>query len=595
MKLVNRSEIEDKYKWDLSSLFMSDQLWEETFSRVDSKKDKITNFKNTLKKPKELLRCFMYCDEVNVELENLYVYAKMKKDEDTAQSEYQAMCDRVEMLLVTINTISSYIMAEINTVYSEQELYDLCLKKDFADYSYTLSELARKKSIIKSEAEEKIISMVGMISDNFKTTFSMFDNADIEFKSIIDEDGKSAPMSHGNYSLYMQSADRLVRKRAFNAMFTPYKKHINTIAAIYNGNLKKDNFYAKVRGFNSALEYSMFSENISATVYTNLINAVHNAIPALNDYLKIRKRGLGLNILHCYDLYTPFTKGGGLKKNYEEAKQLVLDALKPMGEEYQGLLKKAFSDRWIDVYESKNKRSGAYSWGTYTSHPYVLLNYKKTTHDIFTIAHELGHSMHSYYSRANQPYAKAGYEIFLAEIASTVNEVLLLKHLISSTSDVGLKKYLLSYYIEMFRTTVFRQTMFAEFELVAHKLVENNQPITAEVLNNEYYKLNEFYYGKATKIDSLIRYEWARIPHFYNSYYVYKYATGLTSAVYIAEKILEGDKNIIEGYYEFLKAGGSMPPCDILKKAGVELEKQDAFNFAFDRFSEAVTKMDLLI
>lgn len=590
MKVPKREEIANEYKWNLDSLFKSDNEWERCFDELQNNLESILEFKGILKN-RDVLKCALTKrSEQGLIMSNLYVYANMKKHEDATVDIYQSMCDRIEMLSVKMSEMTSYISSEINESYSAEELYALSKEADFYDYSYSLEEIARCKAIIKSEKEESIISQVGSFSDTFQNIFAYFDNSDIEFDPIIGEDGKRQEMSHGRYSLFMQSENRTVRKRAFISMFSPYKHYINTIATIYGGNLKQDKFYANMRGFDSCMDYSMYMENVDSVVYTNLIESVHLAIPALTKYLDYRKKVLGVKNLYCYDLYVPIVKGAGYKKEYEEAYSMVLEALAPLGSEYNSLLKMAKDNRWIDVYENKNKRSGAYSWGTYSSNPYVLLNYTKTTHDIFTIAHELGHSLHSYYSHQNQPLPKASYEIFVAEVASTVNEVLLLKHLLKTTVDTETKKYLLSYYLEMFRTTVFRQTMFAEFELIAHQIIENGGAATAQNLCDEYFKLNELYYP-SVKLDKLISYEWARIPHFYNSFYVYKYATGLTSAVYIAEKIIEGDSSVIEGYKKFLSAGGSMPPCDILKLAGVDLTGKEAFEYSFNRFNEAVSEL----
>ncbi|MDD7457077.1 MAG: oligoendopeptidase F family protein, partial [Clostridia bacterium] len=417
-----------------------------------------------------------------------------------------------------------------------------------------------------------------------------FEIAFFNFKSYLYQYNISFNLSQVLFCFVLLSFCKNDRKKAFNSMFNAYKDMINTIATNYAGNVKKDWFYADVRGFKSSMEKATFYENVSPKVYKALVKNVSDNFDVMHDYVAYRKKALGLDVLNMYDMYVPIVEGADIKLTYEESVSLVKEALKPLGKEYADILNTAFSSGWIDVVENKGKKSGAYSWGAYGVHPYVLLNYQQTTHDVFTIAHELGHAIHSYYSSSNQPYEDAGYVIFVAEIASTVNEVLLIKHLLNTTTDKKIRKYLLSYYMDMFRTTVFRQTMFAEFELKAHEMVEKDIPLNAENLSKEYYKLNKRYYGKAVKHNSLIKYEWARIPHFYTAFYVYKYATGLISAVNIASRILEDEKNV-EGYKNFLKAGCSMPPLDILKLAGVDLETSEPYEVAFKEFRDTLKEL----
>ena len=374
-------------------------------------------------------------------------------------------------------------------------------------------------------------------------------------------------------------------------MFGAYKDHINMLAANYAGNVKKDWFYAKVRGFQSALDYSMYKENVPSTCYEKLLDAVGKGTEPLHKYIALRKKVLGVDTLNMYDLYVSMVKEQELALEYEDAVKLVKEALKVMGKEYSDVLASAFESGWIDAFENKGKRSGAYSWGVYGVHPFVLLNYQKTVHDVFTIAHELGHSMHSYYSNSSLPETKADYEIFVAEIASTVNEVLLLKHLLKTASG-EFRKYLLSYYLDMFRTTLFRQTMFSEFEAIAHGMVEKGEPITADALCDAYYELNKKYYGPSVEHNDLIRYEWARIPHFFTSFYVYKYATGITTAVSIANNILTQGEKYFAKYKKFLSAGGSMPPLDIIRLADVDLESDAPYELAIKEFSDTLAELE---
>jgi oligoendopeptidase F len=488
--------------------------------------------------------------------------------------------------------LSSYITPELTELPTEK-LEALKKDKRFADYDVSIDELIRDKSITLSKKEEKLLSEMRLFSGNSGEVFIMFDNADVKFDPIEDEEGNKIEMSYGVYSMMMQNPNQEMRRKAFESMFNAYKNYINTLAVNYGGNVKKNWFFAKIRGFNTALDYSMYNENVPSTCYKKLLEAVDKGTAPLHRYIALRKRMLGID-LNMYDLHVPIIKAQNLALPYEEAVETVKEALKVMGKEYSDILASAFNDGWIDVYENKGKRSGAYSWGCYGVHPFVLLNYHETTHDIFTIAHELGHALHSYYSNANQCEEKAGYKIFVAEIASTVNEVLLLKHLLK-TATGEFRKYLLSYYLDMFRTTLFRQTMFSEFEVAAHTMVESGVPVTADALSNAYYELNKKYYGEAVNHNDLIRYEWARIPHFYRSYYVYKYATGITTAVTIANNILTYGEEYFNKYRKFLSAGGSLAPLDIIRLADVDLETSAPFEKAMEEFDKTLKELEELV
>ena len=550
----------------------------------------LSKYQDTLDDNEKLFSCLTLNTALGHDLSRLFQYARMRRDEDTTNGIYQSMTDRIEMLCVKHSSQASFITPEISE-FSIEKLEKLKNSKKFEDYSCYFEDIIKDKNIILSKKEEKILTEVGLFSGNSDDVFGMFDNADIKFEPVDDLKGHKIPLSHGVYACLMQDPNQEVRKNAFTSMFNAYKDHINMLATNYAGNVKKDWFYAKIRGFHSSLDFSMYNENVSPVCYQKLLEAVSRGTKSLHKYIALRKKVLGVDTLNMYDLYVPIVKSKGLKLPYEKAVEIVKDALKVMGPEYSETLASAFVDGWVDVYETKNKRSGAYSWGCYGVHPFVLLNYQETTSDVFTIAHELGHSMHSYYSNQNQPEEKAGYEIFVAEIASTVNEVLLLKYLMK-TATGDFKKYLLSYYLDMFRTTLFRQTMFAEFEEFAHCLVEQSQPITAEVLSNEYYALNKKYYGRAVKHNDLIRYEWARIPHFYDSFYVYKYATGITSAVTIASNLLKYGESYFKKYKQFLSAGGSMPPLDILKLADVDLTTDEPYNAAMKEFADTLKQLE---
>lgn len=582
-----RNQIEDKYKWDLTPMFASDEKWQEEFDALSAKLPMLDEYAGRLDCEENILACLKLSDELSASYGELYVYAYQRRDEDAGVAKYCAMCDKIDALGVKLGEKSAYITPEL-TALDGEFLLALSRKEEFADYDYQLCEIVRRKQHTLSAAEEKLLAGVGLFSDGFHDAFNMFDSLDVKFKSVRDEDGRRVEMSHGVYSKLLSSSDRKVRKAAFNSMFAAYGDMLHTVGQLYAGNVKKDWFFARARKYPDCLTRAMSGENVPRIVYDNLIKSVHGGLKYLHGYMGWRAEKMGLAKLHMYDLHVPVVSEYKLSVSYEEACEIVKKALAPLGEEYLSHIREAMENRWIDVYENKGKRTGAYSWGTYRSHPYVLLNYNGTAHDVFTIAHELGHSMHSYYSDKNQPSSKAQYEIFVAEVASTVNEVLLLKYMLEHSRDEQEREYLLTYYLDMFRTTLFRQTQFAEFEEKAHALAEKDMPVTCDALNEEYLKINKLYYGKNVVSDKQIAWEWARIPHFYRSFYVYKYATGLTSAVSIARGILSGGEKEKEGYMKFLSAGGSMPPVEILKLAGVDLTTEVPFENAMREMADTL-------
>lgn len=582
-----RNQIEDKYKWDLTPMFASDEKWQEEFDALSAKLPMLDEYAGRLDCEENILACLKLSDELSASYGELYVYAYQRRDEDAGVAKYCAMCDKVDALGVKLGEKSAYITPEL-TALDGEFLLALSRKEEFADYDYQLCEIVRRKQHTLSAAEEKLLAGVGLFSDGFHDAFNMFDSLDVKFRPVRDEDGRRVEMSHGVYSKLLSSSDRKVRKAAFNSMFAAYGDMLHTVGQLYAGNVKKDWFFARARKYPDCLTRAMSGENVPRVVYDNLIKSVHGGLKYLHGYMGWRAEKMGLAKLHMYDLHVPVVSEYKLSVSYEEACEIVKKALAPLGEEYLSHIREAMENRWIDVYENKGKRTGAYSWGTYRSHPYVLLNYNGTAHDVFTIAHELGHSMHSYYSDKNQPSSKAQYEIFVAEVASTVNEVLLLKYMLEHSRDEQEREYLLTYYLDMFRTTLFRQTQFAEFEEKAHALAEKDMPVTCDALNEEYLKINKLYYGKNVVSDKQIAWEWARIPHFYRSFYVYKYATGLTSAVSIARGILSGGEKEKEGYMKFLSAGGSMPPVEILKLAGVDLTTEVPFENAMREMSDTL-------
>ncbi len=590
MSIKIRKQIDNEFKWDLKDIFKSRDEFEKVFLDIKTRLSDLEQYQDNLACNEKLLECLRLTSELNAGLSSLYQYAKLGLDLDTASADGQELVSRVEMLVVSLSTASSFITPEI-AEFDTLKLQELQQDKLFQDYSVYFKNIERDKKIILSKSEEKLLSELSLFADTNDEVFSMFDNADIIFDKVELLDGSMSDMSHGIYSLLLQNESQTVRQRAFESMFNAFKNHINMLGANYAGNIKKDWFYAKIRKFDTSLDYAMYTEDVSQKCYEKLIDAVNRGTDELHRYIGVRKKALGVDTLNMYDLHVPIVKSQNLGVDYATAKQLVLDALAVSGDKYQSLLVTAFAERWIDVYETKNKRSGAYSWGSYGRHPFVLLNYQKTTHDIFTIAHELGHAMHSYLSNQSLPREKAGYVIFLAEIASTVNEVLLLKHMLK-TATGDMRTYLLSYYLDMFRTTIFRQTMFSEFEVLAHNLVEQNQPVSADIFSNLYYDLNKKYYGKDVEHNELIKYEWARIPHFYSSFYVFKYATGLISAITIASKILDRGEEYFAKYEQFLSAGGSMSPEDILALAEVDLKTDQPYETMLKEFADTLGELE---
>lgn len=588
-KVLERKKVNDRYKWKVSHIVENDEVWNEKFQAIVAEFQILPTYKGKLGDDATLLEFLKKQDELTIELIKLYLYAHMNSDADTRDDNYQQMQRRIQSALVMISSSLSFVETEI-CLRSEEQLLALSEKPEFSDYSYMLEKLAKDKKHVLSEEVEKVLADVGSFSGGFREAFSMFDNADVKFKKIT-IDGVEIEMSHGVYGYALQCADQATRQAAFESMFGAYKDHINTIAALYGNHVKKDAFYAKTKKYDSCLSMALEQNDVDPAAYENLIKTVDENCKYMHKYMAFRKKALGVEKLNMWDLHTSIVKDVDIAVPYEKAYKMVKEALRPLGEEYQGLLTEAYENGWIDVCETKGKRSGAYSTSTYGCHPFVLLNYQQTSHDIFTIAHELGHAMHSHYSQENQPFSKSDYVIFVAEIASTVNEVLMLKYLISKTKDVEMKKYLLSYYLDMFRTTLFRQTMFAEFELEAHKLAEADAPITANALSEIYYNLNKKYYGKAVTHNDLIRYEWARIPHFYTSFYVYQYATGITAAISIANNILKNGEKAFKGYKQFLSAGGSMPPIEILKLAGVDLTTEEPFKVAMKEFKDTLNEL----
>ncbi|CEO27154.1 oligoendopeptidase F [Paraclostridium sordellii] len=589
---VDRTSIEDKFKWNIDTMYQSNESIKDDIDKVNSIIEELKSYKGKISSSKEnLYKVLSNSEKVSRILQNLYVYTHMKQHEDTRNNENQARATKAEMLSTELSMATSYIVPEIIAM-DENKLKEYLEDEKLSFYKKYVDEILRDKPHTLTEKEEEILAGVSDLSTVPENVYEMFSFADLKFPEIKGEDGKDIRITHGNYSTFLKSKDSRVRKDAFEAVYSTYEDYKNTFASTLYGGIKSEIFYSKMRNYKSAIESSLFQDDISVDVYYNLISAVDENLDTLNRYVDIRKKYLNIDEMHMYDLYVPITSNFDMKITYEEAQDIILKALKPLGEEYLSIVKRAFNERWIDVYENEGKQGGAYSWGSYDSSPYILMSYKDDLNSLFTLIHELGHSMHSYYSKHNQEYLYSSYKIFVAEVASTLNELLLVNYLLENSSSKEERIYLLNYYLEQFRTTVYRQTMFAEFEKITHERVESGEPLTAKEFTDIYYDLNKKYYGKSCIVDEEIGLEWARIPHFYSNFYVYKYATGFSAASALSEKILNEGKSAVEKYIEFLKSGGSDYPLNQLRAAGVDMEKKESIEKALDVFKELVEELE---
>lgn len=587
-KVLKRDEISDEYKWNLEDMFASDELWEEEYEQTKELCNKIASYQGKLTESvATLLAYFQDTDEANYHLERIYVYANERYHQDTAVSQYQGYASRADSLMVMAESSSAFAEPEILEV--SEETIDAFYKEqpELLKYQRAIDEILRKKAHTLSKEEEKILADAGEIAVGPENIFSMFNNADIRFPAIKDTEGNELPVSHGTFIQLMENKDRNIRKQAFESMYHTYQQFGNTVASIFTSHLKQEHFFAKTKKYDSVRAMHLDQGNIPEGVYDNLIETVHKHLPAMHRYMAERKKLLGVEELHMYDLYTPLIDDYDKKYTYEEAKETVLKGLAPMGEEYLSILKEGLSGGWIDVYENENKRSGAYSWGAYGTHPYVLLNHKDNLNSVFTLAHEMGHAIHTYYSNKTQPITYSGYLIFVAEVASTCNEALLMQYLMKNAADEKERRYLINHQLEEFRTTLFRQTMFAEFEQIVHKKTADGEALTQEALNKIYHDLNVLYYGPDVVVDEEIDYEWMRIPHFYTSFYVYQYATGYSAATAFSKLILEGGQPAVDRYVtNFLCGGCSKDPIELLKNAGVDMSTPEPVDAALQVFEE---------
>nr|MDD6335872.1 oligoendopeptidase F [bacterium] len=592
--LPRRKDIDKSLTWRLEDMFETDAAWEQTFSEADAAIPALAALSGTLGAGADALaRALDQYFALAFQVERLYVYAHMRRDEDNGVALYQGMSDRSEGLEVRFSSATAYLSPEILAI-PEQTLAAWQRDVRALDvYRMFLNDITRGRAHTLSPAEEQLLALSGEIASTPKTAFTMLETLDMAFPTL-QVDGQEIALSHGRFMLLMEHRDRAVREAAFKAYYDTFRGHINTIGSLYAGSVKADVFYARARKFNSALEASLFGDNVSPAVYDSLIAAVDDALPAMHRYVDIKSRLLGIDEAQMYDIYVPLVADFDIKMPYSKAKALVREALAPLGEEYISVLSGAFDAGWIDVPETQGKTTGAYSWGVYGTHPYVLLNHRDNLDSAFTLAHEMGHAMHSYYSNKNNPYPTAQYNILVAEVASTVNEVLLLEYMLARATDRRERMYLINHFLESVRGTVYRQTMFADFEKRTHAAQEAGQPLTVESMSDMYADLNRRYYGPRMHTGEDIAIEWARIPHFYNAFYVYKYATGFSSAVALVSAIQREGKPAVERYLRFLASGGSDYPLEELKAAGVDLTRPEPVADCLAKFADMLDELDAL-
>lgn len=582
-----RCEIEDKYKWDLTKIYKDEKEWQKDFDDVKEKILKVLEYKDSfLSNGKKLYEYLKYDEEVSRKLEKIYYYAHLNYDADTLDEKYKVMTNKVSDLFTKYNELSSFVVPEIlkldeeklNTFYKDEERLE--------DYRFSIENIYRFKNHTLDEEKEKMLSNLSKCLSNPEETYEALTDSDFEYDYITDEKGNKVKFNESNYSLFIKSKDRSVRKKAFEMLHNKYKKYIRTITSTYKGEVENNVVLAKIRNYDSAISASLYSDNVPVDIYNNLIKVVNDNMNVLYDYYDLKKEILSLDCLYMYDTYVEIINKIDKKYSFDEAKEIVIDALSVLGDKYVKNLKKAFDEKWIDIYHSKGKRSGAYSSGNFDVNPYVLLNFEGTLNDVSTLAHELGHSMHTYLSCKNNPYQYSSYEIFVAEVASTVNELLLANYMLKNSKNKEEKLAVINHILDLYKATLYRQTMFAEFEKETHKLREKGEVLTSDLLSNTYYNLVKKYFGPNVLCDDLIKYEWARIPHFYYNFYVYKYATGISAASYIVDGILNNKEGALENYINFLKTGGSMYPLDELKIAGVNLNSKSVVLSAIKTFEK---------
>lgn len=594
-KIPVRSEADPKYTWALEDVYANNDLWKADLEKARALPAQLAAYKGHLgDSAQKLLEFLQLGDGISVLFDSLYGYAQRRSDEDTANSLYQGMTSQAMSAMVAVDAASSFETPELLAIPDDKLEQFYKDEPALETYRLALTRIRNKRAHILSDAEEKLLAAAGEMSQAPDSVYSVFADADLKFPSATDKDGNSHPVTHGTYIPLMHSADRVLRKSAFESLYSVYGQFCNTAAALLSAQVKQLKFYADARKYDSTLQASLDGNYVPTEVYTNLISAVHENMAPMYRYVDLRRKLLSVDELHMYDLYTPIVSDVDVDIPYEEAKQTVYDALACMGDDYRAILKEGFDNRWIDVYENVGKCSGAYSAGL-RKHPYVLLNYSGTLDSMFTLAHEMGHAIHSYLSNKHQPVAYSNYSIFVAEVASTCNEALLMQHLLKTTKDKKRRAYLINYFLEQFRTTLYRQTMFAEFELEINRRNERGESLTAESLNALYHELNHQYFGDNIVIDKEIDLEWARIPHFYYDYYVYQYATGYSAAIALSRRILKEGAPAVKDYIHFLSGGCSTDPISLLRGAGVDMASTTPIHEALQLFDELITEMEQLM
>ncbi|NKF06892.1 oligoendopeptidase F [Clostridium gasigenes] len=590
--LKMRDEIEEKCKWKVNKVFSSDEEWEKAFKELKEEAPNLKSFEGKLENAENLIKYLDIYEKTSRKAEIIYVYAHLRCDEDTKNSKYQGMMSKIDSYMAEFATYTAYFVPEI--LEMPENFIKESIKKNpkLKIYEFLFNDILKEKPHILSKSEEELLAGVSDCLDSPSSIHSIFTNADMKFGDVTDEDGKKVELTEGNYSSFIKSKNRAVREEAFKTLFKEYKGFENTLATILSSSIKNFNFGAKIRKYEGALDSSLKPNNIPLEVYRNAIKTINDNLSSMHRYVALKKRLLGLEEMHMYDLYVPVIEVPKNHIEFDDAVKMIVEGLNPLGEEYLNIFKDGVKDGWIDIYQNKGKRGGAYSWGGYDTMPYVLLNYNYELNDVSTLAHEMGHSIHSYYSRKEQPYIYAGYTLFCAEVASTTNEALLIHYLINKETDKQKRLYLINQELEQIRTTVFRQLMFAEFELYTHESLENGIPLTAEDYNKAWIELNQKYFGPDMIVDPEIDVEWSRIPHFYSDFYVYQYATGYAAASAFAKSILDKKENAVEKYVTFLKSGGSNYPIEILKKAGVDMTTSKPVEATIERFNELLDMIE---
>lgn len=595
--LKTRNQIDNKYKWNIEAMISDESIIDGALEDIEKQAGEYAKAYGgrLTSDAATLLSAFKERDSIWRELEKIYVYARMRRDEDNSDSRYQAMSSKCNAVIAAVSAALAFFTPELLSASEDDVMGFVDKEADLEEYRFAIKDTFRQKAHILSQPEENIMAQMSEVTGATNDIFTMLNNADMKFPEITDEDGDKVAVTHGNYITFMESHDRGVRKAAYEAMYDPYKSLINTIATCYNYNTKSDVINARIRKYESARAAALSGDNIPGEVYDNLVNVVNKNLPTMHRYVELRKEMLGLDKMYMYDMYVPLIQLPKKQVPYEEGLDIMRAGLSPLGQEYIDRMNEGISQGWIDVYENKGKTSGAYSFGSYDSYPYILLNYTDTLKDVFTIVHEMGHSMHSSYTRQYQPYIYGSHSIFTAEVASTVNESLLMRYLLDKETDLEMRRYLLNMHLEEFRTTLFRQTMFAEFEDMTHRAIESGQVLTADSMCQQYEELNAKYYGTAVEKDDTIKYEWARIPHFYNAFYVYKYATGYSAATAISNKILTDGEPARKAYIEFLKTGESDYPIQLLKIAGVDMSSPEPVEKAMETFNSLLDEFEKLV